>query len=155
MYGDILDQAIQRYATPLQLRADAYVERYGKAKNTGRGEGVQKIMGRRKHKYHAKKCEVDGIVFDSHKEAKRYQELKLLQKVGKISDLELQPEFILQDGFERDGKRYRAIKYVADFQYVQDGKLVVEDTKGYRTNEYLIKRKMFLKNYPEIEFREL
>ena len=116
---------------------------------------MQKIIGRRKHKYHAKKCEVDGIVFDSYKEARRYQELKLLQRAGKISGLTLQPEFVLQEAFERDGKKYRAIKYVADFQYVQDGKVVVEDTKGYKTKEYLIKRKMFLKNYPDIEFREL
>jgi len=112
-------------------------------------------MGRKKHKYNAKKFEVDGVVFDSHKEARRYQELKLLQRAGKISGLTLQPELVLQDGFERDGKKYRAIKYVADFQYVQDGKVVVEDTKGYKTKEYLIKRKMFLKNYPDIEFREL
>ncbi len=116
---------------------------------------MNKILGSRRHKYHAKKCKVDGIMFDSYKEMRRYQELKLLQRAGKIKGLELQPEFILQESFEYRGKKIRAIKYIADFRYWQDGKEIVEDTKGFKTKEYLIKKKLFLKKYPDVEFREL
>lgn len=99
----------------------------------------------------------NGIVFDSKKEMTRYQMLLILQKKGVISDLSLQPEFILQDKFVYQGKVVRAIKYKADFKYLQDGKTVIEDTKGMKTKEYLIKKKLFLmqiKDDESIEFRE-
>lgn len=99
-------------------------------------------------KYNAVKTEVDGIVFDSKKEAERYKELSFLQKTGEIKRLILQPKFVLQEGFSVDGKRYREISYVADFMYVdKDGTRVVEDTKGFRTDVYAIKKKLFLKKY--------
>lgn len=99
-------------------------------------------------KYNAVKTEVDGIVFDSKKEATRYKELVLLQKAGEIKRLILQPKFVLQEGFSVDGKRYREISYVADFMYTdKDGTKVIEDTKGFRTDVYAIKKKLFLKKY--------
>ena len=106
-------------------------------------------------KYNAKVTSVDGIRFASKLEANRYVELKLLLQAGQISNLILQPSFVLQEGFrDRTGKKQRAIKYVADFQYAEEGAEVVEDTKGYKNNAvWRIKEKMFLKLYPQYDFR--
>lgn len=100
-------------------------------------------------KYKSKKETVDGIKFDSKKEASRYKELKLLQKGGYITGLCLQVPFVLQDAYIRvDGKRIRAIKYVADFVYKDaDGNIHVEDVKGMRTDVYNLKKKIFEKRY--------
>ena len=106
---------------------------------------------RRTHKYNATKTEVDGIKFDSKAEAIRYKELKLLESVGDIRGLELQPKYELQEGFTHNGKRIRSINYVADFFYFdKDGRKIVEDCKGVRTDVYLMKKKMFLKKYPDL-----
>lgn len=70
-------------------------------------------------KYNNKKTQIDMYVFDSAKEAKRYKELKLLERAGEISNLELQPRFLLQDSFKKNGKTYRKIEYIADFKYCQ------------------------------------
>jgi len=102
-------------------------------------------------KYHNVRKEVDGIRFDSTKEARRYIELKVMQQVGEISGLGLQPEFILQPS--QNG--IRAIKYRADFDYMVNGRRVVEDVKGLRTAAYRIKAKMFRVKFPEMDFREL
>lgn len=110
------------------------------------------------HKYHAKKTTVDGITFDSRKEAERYKELKALQLVGKIDRLELQPRFVLMDGFRYEGKAVRKIEYVADFLYrdLSTLELVVEDVKGVKTDVYKLKKKLFLKRYGnEYKFKEV
>ena len=109
-------------------------------------------------KYRAKKTVVDGIKFDSKREAERYCELKLLEKAKKIRNLELQPRFLLRDKFkDKQGNTHRKIEYVADFMYVdKSGKTVVEDVKGVLTDVYKLKKKMFLKIYDEqYEFREI
>ena len=96
-------------------------------------------------KYMAKKCQVDGIKFDSLKEARRYQELRLLERAGKITGLRLQvPFFLLPAQRDENGNVVeRAVKYIADFVYTgEDGKTVVEDTKGMKTPAYVIKRKL-------------
>lgn len=96
-------------------------------------------------KYGNRKVERDGIEFDSIKECQRYCELKLMQRAGVISDLQLQVPFELIPAQRIDGKVVeRAVTYVADFVYKQNGQTVVEDTKGYRTSEYIMKRKMML-----------
>lgn len=96
-------------------------------------------------KYRARKTEVDGIVFDSKLEARRYRELKLLEKAGEISDLQLQVKYELIPAQRLDGKVVeRALNYVADFVYLENNKWVVEDTKGVRTRDYIIKRKLML-----------
>ena len=103
-------------------------------------------------KYHAKKTAVDGIVFDSVKESKRYAELSLLQRAGAIVDLRLQPRYLLQESFKCNGKTIRKIEYVADFQYGYNGKTIIEDVKGMKTPVYLLKKKMFLyKNKDKLE----
>lgn len=115
-------------------------------------------LNRRRSKYNAKKTVVDEIEFDSKKEAKRYKELKLLERSGAISNLELQPQFILQDKFkDRTGKTIRAIKYVADFKYFdnQEQSLVVEDVKGMKTDVYKLKKKIFLNKNRDIKFVEI
>ena len=101
-------------------------------------------------KYRARRSEIDGIGFDSAKEARWYLDLKLLERCGEIRALELQGRYEL---LPKNG-RERAVHYVADFRYEENGKLVVEDVKGVRTREYILKRKMFRYRYPEIEFRE-
>ena len=110
----------------------------------------------KKHKYNAKKVVIDGIEFPSEKEGERYIELKMLEKAGKIKDLKLQPVFLLQEGFYYQGKAIRQITYRADFEYVNEkGERVVEDVKGFRTEVYKLKKKLFLKKYPDVVFKEI
>lgn len=94
------------------------------------------------NKYRNRKTEIDGIVFDSLKEARRYHELCLLQRAGEIRDLSMQVEFELIP----KQKGEQACKYKADFVYhmADTGEMVVEDVKGKRTREYIIKRKLML-----------
>ena len=99
-------------------------------------------------KYHNTKVKINGEIFDSKKEAARWQELLLLQRAGKISHLNRQVTYELIPSQYIDGKCVeRSVKYVADFVYNQDGQLIVEDTKGMKTPEYVIKRKMMLFTY--------
>ena len=96
-------------------------------------------------KYRNVKTEENGIKFDSKKEANRYSELLLLERAGAITNLELQVPFELIPNQKINGKVVeRACKYVADFCYIENGQRVVEDTKGFRTAEYIIKRKLML-----------
>lgn len=96
-------------------------------------------------KYGNRKVIRDGIEFDSVKECQRYCELKLLQRAGVISDLRMQESFELIPTQRIDGKVVeRAVNYVADFVYQQNGLKVVEDTKGFKTKDYILKRKLML-----------
>lgn len=107
-----------------------------------------RALGRR-HKYGAKPTTVDGIRFASKREAKRYGELKLLERAGLISCLELQPRFpfTLRGTFSNEAKHI--FTYVADFSYLDhDGTgIVVEDVKGVRTEVYKLKRKLIEEQY--------
>lgn len=107
-------------------------------------------------KYGNKKIEVDGVVFDSKKEANRYKELKLLEKAGEIHDLQMQVKFELiptqrepdivgkRGGIHKGKVIEHSCNYVADFVYTKDNEVIVEDTKGFRTTDYVIKRKLML-----------
>lgn len=112
-----------------------------------------------RNKYQAIKTVVNGIEFDSRKEARRYQELLLLQRAGVIQDLKMQVKYILvpaqYETYERYGKNGQRLKdgqrllekecaYVADFVYTENGIEIVEDTKGVKTKDYIIKRKLML-----------
>lgn len=112
---------------------------------------------KKKSKYSAVKTKVDGIKFDSKKEARRYKELKILEKADEIKSLELQPRFLLQEKFKYNGKTIRKIEYVADFRYIDEkGNTIVEDVKGMKTEVYKIKKKIFLKIYGEnLIFKEI
>lgn len=112
-------------------------------------------------KFFAKKTEIDGIKFDSVKEGKRYEELKLLEAEGKVSGVIRQKPFVLQPGFiDNEGHSQRPIKYVSDFFYydTQTKQWVVEDVKSSYTRRlpvYKIKKKMFLLHYPQYKFTEM
>lgn len=99
------------------------------------------------NKYKNTKISIDGQSFDSVKEAQRYSELKLLEKIGDISGLECQKKFVLISS-QKDPETRKVVErecaYIADFVYLRDGELIVEDTKGFRTKEYIIKRKLML-----------
>ena len=105
------------------------------------------------NKYRNKKVVVEDYIFDSIQESRRYKELKLLLRAGQISNLELQPHFLLQDSFKKNGKTYRKIEYIADFKYIENGKTIVEDVKGMQTDVFKLKHKLFEKKYPELELR--
>lgn len=115
----------------------------------------KKRNGKTKPKYNNKKITVDGIIFDSKAEARRYRELLLLIKSGQITELELQPEYLLQKPFKHNGKSYRAIKYTPDFRYIKDGKIIVEEVKGFADTAYKIRKKLFLFLNQDLVFHEL
>ncbi|EAD5380305.1 DUF1064 domain-containing protein [Listeria monocytogenes] len=99
-------------------------------------------------KYNAKKVVIDDIKFDSKAEAAYYQQLKLLKMSGEVVSFDLQPEFILQDSFVKNGKKYHAIKYRADFLVrYKDGHEELIDVKGMLTKEFRIKQKLFELRY--------
>lgn len=101
------------------------------------------------NKYHASETMVDGIRFDSKREARRFMELRLLLKAGKIKDLRLQPNLTLIEGFTTvDGERIKPEVYRADFSYIdQWGNRIYEDAKGHRTEVYRLKMKQVLDKY--------
>lgn len=122
-----------------------------------------------RNKYYSKKISADGMIFDSKKEYKRWNELRMLEKSGRIRDLKRQVKFVLipaqrepdirgpKGGIKPGRLLEREVAYIADFTYVENlpfadeadtgvltGVLVVEDTKGIRTKDYIIKRKLML-----------
>lgn len=115
-------------------------------------------------KYHAQKVITEEGVFDSKKEFGRWIVLKNKEENGEIQKLERQKKFELipsqplpEPKILRKGKKTyteRAVFYIADFAYIENGKPVVEDVKGVRTPEYVIKRKLMLKRYG-IQVREI
>jgi hypothetical protein len=110
-------------------------------------EEYRKLIKEFENKYGAKKTTtIDGKTFDSIKEANRYTSLLLLQRAGVISDLQTQVKFVLiPTQRDAEGKLLeKECSYKADFVYKRDGETVVEDTKGFKTPEYIIKRKLML-----------
>lgn len=105
------------------------------------------LMGltRMRSKYGNRKTTHNGVTYDSRKEAKRGSELLLLERAGAIQNLRRQVRYELIPSQRIDGKVVeRPIHYIADFVYEEDGETVVEDTKGYKTADYIIKRKLML-----------
>lgn len=99
-------------------------------------------------KYKSRKCVIDGITFDSKKEARRYAELRELEERGEIRELKTQTTFELIPSQRIDGRVVeRAVTYRADFTYYCDGEYIVEDVKSSKhmiRPEYIIKRKLML-----------
>jgi len=114
------------------------------------------IKTSKESKYKNKKVMCDGFEFDSKKEKNYYLKLKAMEEMGLIKDLELQKEFILQDKFKLNNKTRRKITYKADFCYIstEDDKLHVVDIKGFKTEVYKLKKKLFEYKY-QIELEEL
>ena len=125
-------------------------------------------LSSKRPKYGNKKTVVDGITFDSKKEAERFGELKTLQKAGEISRLVCQPRFTLQEAFTdarigltKAGKprTVRAILFSADFKYWcnRESKWIVEDVKSpaSKTQQYELRKKLFLAKFKDVDFREV
>jgi len=131
----------------------------GRVKSTvgAKDKELKQLEKATKNKYHNKKTVVDGHKFDSKLEARYYKKLITLKATGKIKELELQPMFRLQDGFDdKEGNHHRPINYKADFDITwADDYQEIVDTKGKETSVYKIKKKLFLKKYPDINFREV
>lgn len=108
-------------------------------------------------KFGNRKVVIDGYTFDSQAEGRRYRELKLLEAAGVIGCLRVHPPYQLQEGYKHaeTGKRVQAIRYEADFEYIEDGKVVVEDVKAWDkkkqqfilTAVFKLKRKLFESQY--------
>ncbi|WP_432806485.1 DUF1064 domain-containing protein [Lederbergia lenta] len=112
-------------------------------------EQYRKASKPKRSKYGNKQTTVDGFVFDSKAEAKYYQQLKWLQECKEILFFRMQPRYLLQEAFEKDGKTHRKIEYVADFEvHRKDGSIEVIDVKGVETDVFKMKAKMFHKKYP-------
>lgn len=115
-------------------------------------------------KYRNAKTTTDGITFASKAEARHYQALKIVESTGAITGLKLQPRFELQPKFtDADGKKHRAVVYVADFEFMRKGERIgadmtregirtVVDVKGVETAAFKIKWKLVIARYPEIKF---
>lgn len=126
-----------------------------------REDEIAKLNAKENSKYHSEKVEYEGEIFDSQKELDRWLQLKLLERTGRITELKKQVPFeLIPAQFEESAEVYtrgqnkgqlkqgkcieHSVKYVADFVYFENGKQVVEDAKGVRTKEYIIKRKLML-----------
>lgn len=103
----------------------------------------------RKNKYNAAKTTIDGIEFASKREAKRYSDLKLLQRAGEISNLELQPSFPITINGQK------VCTYKADFQYMTPNGMIVEDVKGFKTPAYRLKKKLVEAVYQGVKITEI
>lgn len=119
------------------------------------------VKPQKSNKYNAVKTESDGIVFDSKFEAEKWNELKMLERIGVIKDLQRQVRFILQEDYVNNkGEKIRPISYIADFCYydVKKKQNIVMDTKSKATKNievYRIKKKLFEYKYPEYIFIEI
>lgn len=102
------------------------------------------------NKFRNRKVEIDDLKFDSKKEANRWNELLLLQKAGIIQNLERQVKFELIPKQPDE----RPCFYIADFVYEKENQKIVEDTKGFKTKEYIIKRKLLKWKHPNLKFIE-
>lgn len=118
-------------------------------KNLEELQGNQNVM----NKYHNRKVKYGRYTFDSAKEANYYVKLSLMEKAGLITNLQRQKKYELQPSFQINGKTIRAITYIADFVYTdKDGIEHIVDVKGFKTEGYKLKSKMFVYKYgKEIE----
>lgn len=109
---------------------------------------VTRIWRMTMSKYHSTPTTVNGIRFDSKREAERYRELMLLLRAGDITDLRLQPNLTIIEGWTKpNGERVKPEIYRADFSYILRGRRVYEDVKGTRTQVYQIKKKQVLDKF--------
>lgn len=95
------------------------------------------------------------VTFDSKREARRYDSLILMAKQGHIKNLTLQPEYEIIPTCKHNGVTLRKIRYIADFRYEQNGNIIVEDVKGFHTDVYQLKKRLFLIQNPTLDFREI
>lgn len=149
--SDLSPKAQEQVAVKLAIQEARRRERRGIKTAEQFAEAGKKACG---NKFHAEKTVVDGIEFDSAKEARRYSDLRLMEIAGEICDLSRQVEYeLIPKQTRSDGTAERAIKYLADFVYTRcaDCETVVEDVKGYKMGAaysvFVIKRKLMLWRY--------
>ena len=107
------------------------------------------MIQKKKPKYGNKKVTFAGLTFDSKLEAEYYQHLLQLQAAGEVTEIELQPKFVLLEGFKKNGRTFRAITYNADFKVTYaNGSVEVVDVKGMITQQFELRRKLFEHRYP-------
>lgn len=123
-------------------------------------EFLKKKMGdnykkaKKRNKYNNIKTVVDGVEFDSIKEAEYYQKLKILKRIGEIKDFGLQPRYELQPTFKKNEVTHRSITYIADFIITNnDGTTDIIDIKGVETQVFKIKQKLFEYKYPDLSLK--
>jgi hypothetical protein len=116
---------------------------------------MRRIIFKGQSKMHNVKTMSNGKMYMSKKEARRGEELRMLEKAGKITHLREQVPYILVETFKYKGETVRGMKYYADFVYTNNkGEEIVEDVKGYRNDMYKAKRKLLLSRYRDINFIE-
>lgn len=116
--------------------------------------GKEPLEEIKENKYRNNKVEIDGITFDSEKEANYYCELKIRKRAVEIKSFRLQPRYLLQEKYvdKQTGKKVRAIYYKADFEVIHnDGSIEVIEVKGMKTQVYKLKIKMFRFRYPDLK----
>lgn len=116
-----------------------------------------KYKRKRKRKYNNVKIVVDGITYDSKAEYKCINDLKLKEREGYISNLQIKPKYILLESFkDNQGNTIRQIAYTPEAYYIQNGQEIVLEVKSEptKTDAYTIRKKLFLKRYPHIKFIE-
>ncbi len=107
----------------------------------------------KRHKYNAVPAVIDGIRFDSKAEARQYQTLKVLEGMGLVTELRLQPRYELQAKFtDAQGVKHRAVSYCGDFEFMRDRVRICADVKGIRTAAFNMKWKLVIQKYPKIQF---
>lgn len=144
-----------------QEQYEEFLKRNGRKQETRKQRSQPNDDAEKPSKYRNKKVVVDGNTFDSQKEARFYEALKLLKLAGEVKEFILQPEFILFDGYirKRDNKKIRPIIYIADFRVVwADGREEIIDVKPssqFKTRVYQLKRKLLEGRYPDIFIKEI
>lgn len=107
------------------------------------------MITKTRSKYNNKKVTVDGITFDSEMEYRYYKYLKQLEQQGIISEFLMQKEYIVFEGYTKDGKKVLPIKYKADFEvHYPDNRVEVIDIKGFETPDFKLKKKLFEYRFP-------
>lgn len=147
---------IGRFSQKAQAQILQKMQEQQRAEKAAADAKAKAETSKKSNKLHAEKVDLtmpDGTLmyFDSKREARRYMDLWLMQRAGEISDLRTQVKYpLLPKQVHPDGKKERAIDYVADFVYEKDGEMVVEDSKGFRNTAsaayrlFVMKRKMML-----------
>lgn len=140
----VSEKSVLNWMNGISIPSNGYMQKINKIIGT---ELFYKKKFSKKSKYRNNKTMVDGIKFDSEKEAERYSELKILEKAGELKNLKRQVKYVLIPAQkDKNGKSLeRECSYLADFVYTDvNGNTIVEDTKGVRTTSYIIKRKLML-----------
>jgi hypothetical protein len=115
---------------------------------------MRKVKMPKQSKFKNIKTTIAGVTFDSKAEANYYLFLLSEKKFGRVKEIELQPKFILQDKFEKNGKKWPAIAYRADFKVIYtNGITEIIDVKGAVTKEFSLKQKLFEYRYPDLTIK--